>query len=453
MTQELYFNGERVDLSPNEEVTLQYRSNIFGDIDKITSSNSLTIRLPKTPNNNRIMNFSDVPFMQGIARQWYNASYIRNGVPLVNGRAALLSASREYYEICLVWGLFDKLEQFLKTEKTLRDLPLNFPVQLKHYSLDVFSDTKVPYGLLYYYNGGQRYAFPVVIISIIFSRILLGISNAAGSTIGTSKVDIRQLENYYLNFNDNLVDELVQANNEPTFVIKDWIPAIKVMDFFKGICHFMGWYIEIQQNGLELVDFEYATDKSNAVNWSDKLASVADVPETIEFQYGDYAQHNWMRYKPDDSIAYPTNADGSVDVEDTTIDVDKTLFTLPFAASYKDEIIQYRTVLNDDGAPEIEFIKTEPRIMKIITENVTKPYLSFTDDMKFSSIIANRYSKYSEMMSKPTVINVRLKLTEFDLVSLDFTRPVYIAQYGSYFSIIEIQSSGYICNAKLIKLN
>ena len=169
------------------------------------------------------------------------------------------------------------------------------------------------------------------------------------------------------------------------------------------------------------------------------------MPETIEFQYGDYAQHNWMRYKPDDSIAYPTNADGSVDVEDTTIDVDKTLFTLPFAASYKDEIIQYRTVLNDDGAPEIEFIKTEPRIMKIITENVTKPYLSFTDDMKFPSIIANRYSKYSEMMSKPTVINVRLKLTEFDLVSLDFTRPVYIAQYGSYFSIIEIQSSKLIC--------
>lgn len=453
MTQELYFNGERVDLSPNEEVTLQYRSNIFGDIDKITSSNSLTIRLPKTPNNNRIMNFSDVPFMQGIARQWYNASYIRNGVPLVNGRAALLSASREYYEICLVWGLFDKLEQFLKTEKTLRDLPLNFPVQLKKITSDnIYADTKVPYGTILYYNGGMPYVFPVVIISLIFSRILYGISNTSGLTVGTSKIDIRQLENYYLNFNDNLVDELVQANNEPTFIIKDWIPQIRLIDFFKGICHFMGWYVEITQNGIELVDFEYAINKANAIDWSDKLVSEGDIPDAIEFSYEDYAQHNWMRYKEDESIGYPTNADGSIDVEDITLKLDNTLFTLPFAASYKDEIIQYRLGGKEDGVREYEFIKTEPRIMYLRTDG-TIPMLYFTDEMKFSYIKESRYAKYSEMMSKPTVINVRLKLTEFDLVSLDFTRPVYIARYGSYFSIIEIQSSGYICNAKLIKLN
>lgn len=449
MMQELLFNGQAVDMLPDEAVTLQYRSNLLSDIDKITSSNSLTIRLPKTPRNSVIFNFADTLFTSGIERKWYNAVYSRNGIQLINGKAALLSANGESYEVCLVWGIFDKLEEWFKSDDTLRDLPLNFPVQLRRYSADVFADTPVAYGLIYYNNGGQRYAFPVVSIGLIFSRLMMNV--LVNGQIDTSGVDTSVLSNYYLNFNDNLVDELVQANNEPTFVIKDWIPAIKTVEFFKAICHMFGWYLEATPDGLKIVDYNTATDKSRAVDWSDKVVSVGEVPESITFKYADYAQRNWMRYKTDESIVYPTDADASIDIADKTLENDKTLFTLPFASSYKDEIIQYRTVRDENDNPVVEFIKTEPRIMGL-RENTTTPWLYFIDSIKFSNIIADKYSAYSAMLASPTVVEVRLRLDEFDLLGLDFTRPVYLARYASYFVIIEIQSDGDVSTAKLLKL-
>ena len=37
MTEELYINGEAVDLKPDAATTLNYKSNLLGDISKITS--------------------------------------------------------------------------------------------------------------------------------------------------------------------------------------------------------------------------------------------------------------------------------------------------------------------------------------------------------------------------------------------------------------------------------
>ena len=55
-------------------------------------------------------------------------------------------------------------------------------------------------------------------------------------------------------------------------------------------------------------------------------------------------------------------------------------------------------------------------------------------------------------MYNPVVISVKLRLTEFDLRDLDFTRPVYFSRYGAYFAIIEINTSGEFSEAKLLKL-
>ena len=54
MTEELYINGEAVDLKPDATTTLNYKSNLLGDISKITSSNSQTIQCPKTTRNRKI---------------------------------------------------------------------------------------------------------------------------------------------------------------------------------------------------------------------------------------------------------------------------------------------------------------------------------------------------------------------------------------------------------------
>ena len=61
MTEELYINGEAVDLKPDATTTLNYKSNLLGDISKITSSNSQTIQCPKTTRNRKIFDNPGAP--------------------------------------------------------------------------------------------------------------------------------------------------------------------------------------------------------------------------------------------------------------------------------------------------------------------------------------------------------------------------------------------------------
>lgn len=456
MRQELYINGQAVELASDTAVTLQFRSNLLSDIDKITSSNSLTIQLPKTPRNNLALGFADVPYSQGIERRWYDATYIRNGVPMINGKAALLSSKRDSYEVCLTWGVIEYLQEWLDAGTTLRDLPLSATVQLKQYDIDVFSKvTGIPYGYLYYNNMREKYVFPVVQVRTLFDLIRAEISLM---NIDTSAVNIDQLNDYYINITEDLVKELVNDTNiEPTFSVVDYLPDIKQVEFFKSICHLFGWYIERKPTGgLRLVSFNTLSQNSNAIDWSNKLASGA-IPEEVEYKYTSYAQRNWMRYKEDENVTL--DADGYIAVDDETLDVDNTLFTLPFAPTDGGNIIeQYVTIYDSEGVAETDFIKTQPRILKAVdngpldSQGNVIPMLDFVPELRFVNVITNRYGYYQAVMRKPLIISVELRLNEFDLLGLDYTRPIYFEQYGNRFAIIEIQNQGELSTAKLIKL-
>lgn len=449
MTQELYIDGMRVDLPP-DIITLQYRSNLFGDIDKITSSNSLTIRLPKTPNNNKVMNFADLPFTTGIARDWHDAVYCRDGIQVVRGKVALLSANREEYEVALIWGIVARLSELLNGDYTLRDIPINFPSRIVENKIENFSKSVVAYGNMYYNNGGERYAFPVMNAGLLFDRIL-GSEFIGG--VDRSLIDVSFVNSLYVNIVEDLVDKVGTA----TFLIRDYLPEIKQVEFVKAICHLCGWYFELTPEGvLQLVPTTIVSDRSRAVDWSDKLMSYGNIPDSIEFDYNNHAQRNWMRYKEDKEVA--VNADGYIEVEDKTLQRENTLFTLPFAPTNGSLIRQYITTLNDDGEPTTSFVKIEPRILTYtldgpLDENGDPiPSLEFSSDMYFQRLIGNYYGYLSDVMRSPVVIEARFNLTDFELMNIDYTRPVYIAQYGGYYAIMEITNQGYDSSVKLIKL-
>ena len=73
MKEELYIKGERVDLS-DDEITLNFKSNLLGDISKITASNSYTITLPRTNKNIRLLDLHDEGLFQcGVLQEWDKA--------------------------------------------------------------------------------------------------------------------------------------------------------------------------------------------------------------------------------------------------------------------------------------------------------------------------------------------------------------------------------------------
>lgn len=123
MTEELYIDGEAVDLKPDAATTLNYKSNLLGDISKITSSNSQTIQCPKTTSNRKIFDNPGAPaYMSDRRYKRYSARLVRNGIEVVRIGYAVLLSSSETYEIALYWGVMANFQAWVDKAAKLNDL-------------------------------------------------------------------------------------------------------------------------------------------------------------------------------------------------------------------------------------------------------------------------------------------------------------------------------------------
>ena len=55
-------------------------------------------------------------------------------------------------------------------------------------------------------------------------------------------------------------------------------------------------------------------------------------------------------------------------------------------------------------------------------------------------------------MASPVLLTLLVRLNELDLAGLDLRRPVYLRQYGHYYSIISVQTSDTVCKVELIQI-
>lgn len=121
MKEELYIKGESVDFG-DSEITLNFKSNLLGDISKITASNSYTITLPRTNKNIRLLDFPDVAGHESyMMRDYFNAEYYRNGVKLFDAKAVLISCSEDGFDVALTWGMSEKFIQFMNDDKSIQE--------------------------------------------------------------------------------------------------------------------------------------------------------------------------------------------------------------------------------------------------------------------------------------------------------------------------------------------
>lgn len=123
MTEELYINGECVDLKPGARLTLNFKSNILGDISKITSSNSQTVHLPKTTRNRRILgNPTAVAYDSTTRYKRFRARYIKNGIEVIQAAYAVLLDSSADYEMAIFWGVMANFQTWVDKGAQLSDL-------------------------------------------------------------------------------------------------------------------------------------------------------------------------------------------------------------------------------------------------------------------------------------------------------------------------------------------
>ena len=125
MTRELIIEGQHMDLSPNTDITLEYVSNVVGDVSKINLSHSYTVKLPKTLQNARILDDPGTPGHEsGQTRRFLSARFYRNGIDLIgDAQAYVLKSTPDEYEVALVWNTLEPLQALSQSEATLNDLP------------------------------------------------------------------------------------------------------------------------------------------------------------------------------------------------------------------------------------------------------------------------------------------------------------------------------------------
>lgn len=126
MKEELIINGESVDLSGNSGITLNFRSNLFGDISKIQASFSYTVKLPKTTRNRAILDNPGAPaYRSNFRYRRYPVKYLRNGIMILDDAYCVLTSCAENYEIAIYWGGVSEYKQWVDGELKLTDLDLS----------------------------------------------------------------------------------------------------------------------------------------------------------------------------------------------------------------------------------------------------------------------------------------------------------------------------------------
>lgn len=281
------------------------------------------------------------------------------------------------------------------------------------------------------------------------------------------------------------------------------LPDIDCLAFMKSLFYIEGGFPTINNQGMivikKYVEIKENVSKGFVYDWSKKI--IRDGHEETVFSAGDFRQNNYYMSKWDDldrTEAELKEEDdvyqdgiGNIKCNNNTLDKEHTIHQTPFyppfilnrdnpvetdhtvkginfsPSSNSYSVDDRGNIINKNKAKYVElkpaygyvhripfYDKTKTNRIKTWEENYGVDYIRMSVLNPFKDIVMNPSYRYlQEIVKLPFVITEKLLLNEFDLIDLDYTRPVYLEKYNSYFGIISIQrDSKGVCKCELIKL-
>lgn len=258
-------------------------------------------------------------------------------------------------------------------------------------------------------------------------------------------------------YNGRLSASIKQSDEVPyggNFPIGKNLPDIKVTDFLKCICVLTSTFPSQRFTGgtLQFADITNLWQtKRQAVDWTKKLipSEASNQPRQTDFSIDDYCQHNNYKWKEDDTVYQQHDADMKID--NKTLEYTQDVCTLPFAATDQNRIPIYewenqqstfgRRTLTSYTATKYKACKD--RIVNLTKSDTGLAALAFNIDLQ--GIFDTKLEKMRKAIANPHQIVERFNLSDLEILNFDETKPVYLAQYGAYFAVLEIKttSSGY----------
>lgn len=249
---------------------------------------------------------------------------------------------------------------------------------------------------------------------------------------------------------------LVPENHYPCkFDIMPNLPDISQIDFIKALCAMLGVFAmpdtENPNNILFVGIEDLMNNRASAYDWSHGLIGErGGDSQDVQFSISEWAQKNWFRYTEDEDVNI--NADAPLVVQNEALEREREAVQLPFAATDGNKILQYELSLDaDTGVITATLLDVKPRIMRLMQDENGNAVLHF-NGLKFEDLLAKYYTAYSTLLNSAVVTKEKMRLSEYDIRDVDFTKPIYLAQYGRYFGLVSLQVSGEECTAELAKL-
>jgi hypothetical protein len=253
------------------------------------------------------------------------------------------------------------------------------------------------------------------------------------------------------------VSEIIGSEQEvqpgQLYPVQGNLPDIKPIDLVKFLAAVTGVFPVQASTADTLVMRPVADvfDFSRAVDWSGRLLSVTSRPVAKDNAYSldGWAQKNWFKWKEDETVL--GDYDGSIDVDDETIDVERDIITFPFAATDGNNVPLYEKEVGNGDVIETKYKAVEPRVMQMTEGGDGEAVAYFDMDMK--RILAERYGHLLATMQRPVVITETIRISDVELSQVDETRAVYLRQHGAYFALLEMAvKTGGTADVKLLKL-
>lgn len=246
---------------------------------------------------------------------------------------------------------------------------------------------------------------------------------------------------------------------------------MKTTEVLKDILLKRGVLIQTNSYKKE-IQFNYFQDIinniPNAIDWSDKIDSRAD---TMEFKFGSYGQKNNFLFKENDQVTSGLG-DYYFLTDDETLDAEVDAVQLKHSATEQEfrylglNVPKIKGVdslwnWNEPGWRILQLDRQETSFNVVIddtssSQNITSnvPFARFVG---FDSTVPEFYSALQDILNRPKVLNLNVKLDGSDINKLDYIIPIKINRpdlsiFGYfYLNIIQSYRKG-INQVQLVRL-
>lgn len=231
------------------------------------------------------------------------------------------------------------------------------------------------------------------------------------------------------------------------------LPDISCLEFVKSLFYIGGGFPVVEDDGRITIrrysDIRRNRDSGNVYDWSDRLA--VGEPK-IAYTMKDFAKKNFYRMKheteDDEGETYNDDVYSSekcvIEIHNDMLDESKTVITLPFYGRYTRQGTNHNVVTGDgmklwkyeNGV--YEACEGNPSLMTLEMQNgdYKEMYMGarvWTFEEQPSMDYARRILMYGRTLS----VDIRVRL--LDMMQFDYTKPVYIERFNSYFAIQSIE--------------